>query len=280
MRRYIAMLQDMGIPVETVRGPGGGYRLRPGFKLPPLMLTNDEALAITFSLIATRRQNTHADPHALEGAIAKIERVLPEGLRLQVQAMQSAVNYLQPTPGSRPPSEQVLLFAQAVYQTRTVWMRYASGKQETTRTLNPYGVVPHWNFWYVVGWCHLRQSVRVFRLDRVVEARLENVIFQVPSDFDSLQYVLDSLSRASVGYAFAIRLETTLEDAQQFIPPGTAKLEAVAGGVLMTSRVERLEWLARLIIGWERPFVILHPPELRDALRAVGEQVIAMTTRQ
>src|SRR5262245_32153029 len=70
VRRYITMLQDLGIPIEATRGPEGGYRLRPGFKLPPLMLTNDEALAITLSLMAARRQSIPADPHTIEGALA------------------------------------------------------------------------------------------------------------------------------------------------------------------------------------------------------------------
>src|SRR6476661_8459132 len=77
VRRYIAMLQDMGIPIETQRGPHGGYRLRPGFKLPPLMFTEDEALAITLGLLAARRFGLTADALGIEGALAKVDRALP-----------------------------------------------------------------------------------------------------------------------------------------------------------------------------------------------------------
>ncbi len=84
VRRYIAMLIDLGIPVQAERGPYGGYRLRPGFKLPPLMLSDGEALAVTLSLMAAQRAGVPADPAAIVGARAKIERVLPEALRAQI----------------------------------------------------------------------------------------------------------------------------------------------------------------------------------------------------
>src|SRR5213082_2236131 len=91
VRRYIAGLQQMGIPVEGERGPAGGYRLRPGFRLPPLMFTNDEAIAVVLGLLAVQRLGLVADVAAVQGAIAKLDRVLPEGLRRQVQAMQAVV---------------------------------------------------------------------------------------------------------------------------------------------------------------------------------------------
>src|SRR5215207_6977589 len=105
VRRYITMLQDLGIPIEATRGPYGGYRLRRGFKLPPLMLTDDEALAITLSLIAARRQGSVAEAMTIEGALAKIERVLPDGLRARLQAVQSVVTFNPASAGPQPHGE-------------------------------------------------------------------------------------------------------------------------------------------------------------------------------
>lgn len=276
VRRYIAMLQDMGIPVETTRGPGGGYRLRPGFKLPPLMFTDDEALAITFSLMMARRQGGLADAPALEGVLAKIERVLPEALRSRVQAVQSSVAFVSEPPAGQPPNERVLLFSTAVQQQRRVRVRYRSRREDTERSVDLYGVVLHWDFWYVVGWCHLRRAVRVFRLDRVLETDLEDDHFERPTDFDSLKVVLDSLAKAPGGWPVEVLLETTLEDAKRLIPPGVAMLEETKGGVLLRSHVKRLEWLARLMLTWERPFIIRHPQELREALRTVAAEAYAL----
>lgn len=276
VRRYVAMLQDMGIPMETTRGPGGGYRLRPGFKLPPLMFTDDEALAITFSLMMARRQGGLADAPALEGVLAKIERVLPEALRSRIQAVQSSVAFVSEPPAGRPSNERVPLFSTAVQQQRRVRVRYRSGREDTERSLDPYGVVLHWDFWYVVGWCHLRRAVRVFRLDRVLETDLEDVHFERPADFDSLEVVLDSLAKAPSGWSVEVLLETTLEDAKRLLPPGVAMLEETNGGVLLRAHASRLEWLAKQMLTWERPFIIRHPQELREALRTVAAEAYAL----
>src|SRR5947209_16379363 len=91
VRRYITMLQDLGIPVEAERGRHGSYRLRPGFKLPPLMFTEDEALSLTLGLLASRRLGLTVTAPAVEGALAKIERVLPLELRGRVQAIQETL---------------------------------------------------------------------------------------------------------------------------------------------------------------------------------------------
>src|SRR3954462_12812019 len=106
VRHYITLLQDLGIPIEAERGRQGGYRLRPGFKLPPLMFTEDEALALTLGLLAARRLGLAgggaaraggAPPGgavaapAVEGALAKVERVMPDALRARVQALQETL---------------------------------------------------------------------------------------------------------------------------------------------------------------------------------------------
>ena len=191
VRRYITMLQDLGIPIEAIRGPLGGYRIRPGFKLPPLMLADDEALAITLSLIAARRQGSAADALAIEGALAKIERVLPDGLRARLQAVQSVVTFSLTPAASQPNGEIIMAISTAAQQQRRVLLRYQSGDRETVRSFDPYGLVYHWGRWYTVGWCHLREDLRVFRLDRVRDATPEQATFTRPQDFDSLAHVLD-----------------------------------------------------------------------------------------
>lgn len=103
VRRYITMLQDIGIPVEAVRGRYGGYRLRPGFKLPPLMWSEEEAVAVTLGLQAMRQLGLSQTIPTVEQALAKVERVLPQSLREQVQAVQKAVRLdLVSRPRSEP----------------------------------------------------------------------------------------------------------------------------------------------------------------------------------
>jgi predicted DNA-binding transcriptional regulator YafY len=280
VRRYITMLQDLGIPIEAMRGPLGGYRIRPGFKLPPLMLADDEALAITLSLIAARRQGSAADALAIEGALAKIERVLPDGLRARLQAVQSVVTFSATPAAPLPNGEIIMGISAAAQQQRRVLLRYQSGDRETVRSFDPYGLVYHWDRWYTVGWCHLREDVRVFRLDRVRDATLEEATFARPQDFDSLAYVLDSLATAPWNWSVEVLLETTLEDARRRIPPGNAVIKQVAGGVLAQLGVDRLDWMARTLMLLECPFVVHQPPELRDALRQLAAEAAALAERQ
>jgi len=280
VRKYILMLQDLGIPIETSRGPTGGYHLRPGFKLPPLMLTNDEALAIILSLLAARRQGIGVEPHLIEGALAKIERVLPDSLRLRVQAVQAAVAFVDAPTAPTPPSERVLLISTAVQNTQRLQLRYQSWEGETERAVDPYGIVSHWEQWYMVGWCHLRQAVRVFRLDRMVAVTLEAATFMRPVNFDSLHYVLESLATAPRGWLVEILLEMSLAEAQQYIPLGSAVLEGCADGVLMRLYSTDLRLTARYLCLLDCPFVIRRPPALRTAVQALAATMMANVGRE
>ncbi len=231
------------------------------------MLTDDEALAITLSLFAARRSGMVADLLTVEGALAKIERVLPEELRARVQAVQSVVAFHPAPTAPQPHGEIVGTISLAAHQLRRVELCYRSRGEETVRSFDPYGLVYHWSRWYTVGWCHLRNGVRVFRLDRVVSAELTAETFTAPAQFDTLQYVLDSLATAPWEWAAEVLLETTLAEAQRRIPPGAVLLEQAEGGVLLRAQVDRLDWLARLLLTMECPFIIRQPPELRAALR-------------
>src|SRR5207248_3139012 len=129
VRRYVSTLQDLGVPVESEPGRYGGYYLRPGYKLPPLMFNEEEALALILGLLASRRVGLLDAVQAVEGALAKIDRVLPDRLRGRVQALQGALSFT-PLRGSPPASNPSMLmkFSHAAQETRRVWLRYRSGE--------------------------------------------------------------------------------------------------------------------------------------------------------
>ena len=125
----------------------------------------------------------------------------------------AAVVAFRPAPPSPALDGAVLLQLTSAAQARhRVRLRYHSRTAETLRGLDPYGVVCHGERWYTVGWCHLRQDVRVFRVDRVREVTTEAATFSRPAGFDSLQAVLDVIATAPWGWAVEVLLETTLED--------------------------------------------------------------------
>ena len=168
VRRYVEILQDLGIPVVAERGRHGAYRLRPGFKMPPLVFSDDEALALTLGLLAVRRLGLIIAAPAVEGALAKVNRVLPATLAERVQAVQEVLVLHVGRPNASPPGATLFAFSTAVEQHRQVHIHYVSGRgEETERIVDPYGVVYHAGVWYTAGYCHLRQEPRTFRLDRV-----------------------------------------------------------------------------------------------------------------
>ena len=281
VRRYITMLQDLGIPVEAERGRYGAYRLRPGFKLPPLMFTEDEALALTLGLLAARRLGLTATAPAVEGALAKIERVLPLTLRQRVQAIQETLILDFPRTGATPRSEVLLTLSAAAQQCRRVWLRYLSWQSEQTeRAVDLYGLVYRGGFWYAVGYCHLRKELRVFRLDRILHAEIRDETYTRPDDFDALGYVMRSIVNVPATWSIEVLLETTLEEAREFVPPVSATLEQASDGVLMQCSVGHLGWIAHFLAGLECSFVVRNPAELRDELRNLAEKIAQMAERR
>ena len=276
VRRYIAMLQEWGIPVLAKRGRYGAYRLMPGFKLPPLMFSEDEALALTLGLLAARRMGLALTAPAVEGALAKVERVLPVSLRTRVQAVQEAV-LLHLAPSRDVPAQAVVLtLSTAVQEQRQVWLRHRSAQgEETERSFDPYGLVYQAGRWYTAGYCHLRREPRVFRLDRVQEATLRDERFTRPAEFDPLTVVLRSLAEQPGAWLVRVVLKTTIAQAQLLLPAGMAALEDTAEGVELRAYVENLEWMARLLVNLGTPFVVREPAALRETLRQLAAEIAA-----
>lgn len=274
VRRYITMLQDLGIPVEGGRGRYGAYRLRPGFKLPPLMFSEEEALALVLGLATARRLGLAEPALAAEGALAKIERVLPVALRERVQAVQESLVLALSAPGPMPSNELVVTFGLAVRQNRQVWLRYRSwGGEETERVFDPYSLVYREGRWYAVGYCHLRQDIRVFRLDRAVAASLRDETFTRTADFNALEHVERAIARTPGVWQVVVLLKTTLDEARSQISPALATLEETADGVLMRCYVNSLEWIAYVLAGLDYPLVIHEPAELHDALAKLAARI-------
>ncbi|HEX2623601.1 MAG TPA: YafY family protein [Phototrophicaceae bacterium] len=275
IRRYVTMLRDMGIPVESESGRYGYYHLRRGFRLPPLMFNNDEILAIILGLMSVRRLGLAATT-GVESATAKIERVLPEELRERVRAVQGVLTLNIPTYEGAV-SELVAKFSVAAYQNHQLWIAYSAHAQDRTeRTVDVYGLVYNVGFWYAVCYCHLRKDLRIFRLDRVSEARLLETTFQSPLDFDALQYVLDSIASQPGAWSIEVLLMTTLENARQRIPADIALLEACQDGVILRSWADGLDWMARYLVGLGIPLRVIQPPELREALRQLANGIMQM----
>lgn len=279
IRHYITQLQDLGIPIEAERGRTGGYRLRPGFKLPPMMFTEDEALALTLGLLTARQLGFTAATPAAEGAIAKIERVMPESLRSRMRAVEETL-VLDMRAAHATPTSALLTFSSAVQQRQRVCIGYrAWGDRESTREIDPYGIALHNGHWFVVGYCHLRADLRMFRLDRVLRAQVSEQRFERPAQFDCLSYVIEKLASIPGRWAIEVLLETSLDRARELVPLSMALLESCEGGVLLRCYADDLDWQAHFLAGLGVAFVVREPPELREALRRLAERLRQLANR-
>ncbi len=277
VRRYIVMLQDIGIPIEAERGPYGSYQLMRGYKLPPLMFTDTEAVALTLGLLAIREFRFPVDIAAVEGALAKTERVIPEKLLQQVRSLQEAITFNVPSPPTVLQNEFVVTLSQAVHLHQRVHLQYRSwGGEESERDFDPYGIVFSEGFWHTVGYCHLRQDVRIFRLDRILIVEPREQTFDRPEDFDAIGHVLHSIAFLPGAKEVEVILETTVERARQVITPIIGTLEASEQGVIFRRTASQLEWIAHVLIGLDFPVHVVQPTELRDLIRQIGMKALQM----
>ncbi|GAA2171649.1 helix-turn-helix transcriptional regulator [Actinomadura napierensis] len=279
VRRYAARLDDLGVPVVADRGRHGGYRLMPGYKLPPLMLTDDEATAVVLGLMAGRRLGLPGQ--ATESALAKVQRVLPAVLRDRVQALRETLGFTLPARDAAEPSTgAVLTLAAAVRERRRVRLRYRSWQgADSERDLDPYGLVFHSGRWYVTGHDHRSGEVRTFRVDRIASAEPGSATYEIPAGIDPVQHVTRSLAGVPYAHEVEVLLETTLDQARRRIPATVATLTETDGGVVMTTRAEHLDGMARMLAGLGWPFVIRRPAELRGHVRDLARALEGQAAR-
>ena len=273
VRRYVTALQELGIPVEGERGVGGGYRLRPGYRLPPLMLDDDEATVVVLGLVTARRLGLDSAGASVDGALAKIHRVLPDTLRRRVEALEAALGFTSPElEGTLVAGDALLRLAEAIRRRLRVRTRYRSYEgEETLRELSPHGLVVHAGRWYLAAYDHGRRDLRTFRVDRMRRVAVSTgAAFAAPDGFDPVAHVSRSLARVRWPWEVEVVLELSADEASRRLPPTFAELEAVDGGTLLRMRVGSLDWMASVLAGLGCGFTIRRPEELRASVRALA----------
>jgi predicted DNA-binding transcriptional regulator YafY len=278
LRRYVAALQELGIPIDGQRGVGGGYRLRPGYRLPPLMLSDDEAVVVVLGLVAARRFGLDTESAAAEGALAKIHRVLPARLRTQVEALEAALGFTAATSAGIPvPGDTVLLLAEAIRRRRRVVTQYRSYSGATARReLSPHGLVVHAGRWYLAAHDHGRGELRTFRIDRMsATTTADKPALAAPDGFDAVAYVSSSLARVPWTWEVEVALDLTAAQAAERIPATLGELEERDGETVLRMRVESLDWMASLLAGLGCGFTVRRPDELRTSVRELAARLAA-----
>jgi predicted DNA-binding transcriptional regulator YafY len=276
VRRYAEHLADLGVPVTAQRGRYGGYRLAPGYKLPPLMLTDDEAVAVVLGLRAAEHAGLGTTEHAATAsALAKVSRVLPRALGQRLDDLLSTAQFTTPVRATAPAGAETLLgLASAVQARRTVVIGYTAWDgRESQRELDVYGVVFHSGRWYATGYDHDRHDVRTFRMDRIDSVTQGEGSYVVPADFDARTQVVTGIAAVRWSHEVSVVLRTTLADASERLPPSTGRLSEHVDGVLLETRAEHLDGMARMLAGLGWDFEVITPDALRDEVLALSDRV-------
>lgn len=277
LHRYFAMLDEMGIPIYSERGPYGGFSLVKGYRMPPLVFTPEEAVAVYLgtSLVDEMWGRLYRD--AAHGALAKLDNVLPDEQRHEIawarRALFATGMHRADLDDLAPILEKL---RRATREHRRVRMRYQSRSQpETTlRELDPYALVHRWGWWYVIGNCHLRNAVRIFRLDRIQELSLLETTFQIPPDFDLHTY-LSNEPQAQPQVAARMRF---IPEARQAAIESRLYWktfeEQVDGSVVVSFAAPDLQWAASSALAFGPIVEVLYPPELRRMVEEWAQVVV------
>ena len=275
VQRYIVRLKDLSIPVESSRGVGGAYRLKPGFRLPPLLLTNEEAFALSLGLHSLRQVGLSAFAPATEGALAKLGRVMPEPLRASIRTVDDVVA-IEPGPWVVTTSVESLVRAATAIRTgRRVRFDYESHEgARSRRRIEPYALMHTDGRWYLIGYCLTRKAMRTFRLDRASRIEIGAGTFQRPRDFDARKYMQQGMPFIQSRYQIDVWIEMPMEEARQMFMPSRVAIESEDGGTRLRCARDRLEMFAAVVLSTGRRIVVHGPDELRETFRELGRQAM------
>ncbi len=273
VQRYIARLQDLCIPVESTRGVGGAYRLKPGFRLPPMMFTDEEAFALTLGLRALRYLGLAAFAPATEGAAAKLGRVLPDSLRDSANAVEEVIA-VEPGPWViSTDAEPLIRLCTAIRTRHAVAFHYEShDRKSSQREVQPYGIVHTDGRWYMLGRCLLREALRTFRLDRVSEVEVSDQTFERPAGFDAKACLQRSMPFVEAGFSVEVWLDLPLAKMRSHFALHRVMMEDENGGTTLRCSRANLEPLAAMLLTLGCSIVVRQPPELKDTFDRLAKR--------
>ncbi|MEU8222382.1 WYL domain-containing protein [Kribbella sp. NPDC048915] len=273
-RRYVAILREADMPIESVRGPYGGYRVGRGLRLPPLMFTPTEALGLVMAVLEGPRGA--ADP--VEDALGKIVRVLPDAVARSTDAIRR-VSARGPDPGARTPDPEITaaLVSHSTDQ-RRVTVRYRRHEDEWTMDVDPWAVVVRRGRWYLLCWSHTKNAQRVLRVDKVTKVEAQPESFEAPADLDPLAAVEEHLAMGW-RYPIEVEIDAPLADAERWIRRSMGRLEPIDDHrTRLLASTDEPDWYAAQLVAIHAPFQIIGGPELRTACQALATRLHTAST--
>ncbi|WP_049572350.1 helix-turn-helix transcriptional regulator [Nonomuraea sp. SBT364] len=276
IRRDIERLRELGYPVEATRGGDGGYRLVAGTAMPPLLLDDEEAVAIAVGLRTVTRHAVDGIDEASVRAMAKLQQVLPSRLRHRVGALNTAT---VPAPQLTGPSidpELLTVLATAAAHGERLRFAYRSDGAESRRHVEPHRLVTAGRRWYLVAYDLDRDDWRTFRVDRVGEPRPTGARAtprRLPAE-DAASFVTSRLYSLAPTYQAVATLHAPIEQVAARLGDGTELEPVDEHRCRIRSHGDTLDWLAFRLMMLGCEFEVHEPPELVDHLRAMGARTL------
>jgi predicted DNA-binding transcriptional regulator YafY len=269
-RRYVAILREAGVPIESVRGPYGGYRVGRGLRLPPLMFTVTEALGLVMAVLEAHGRTHGDDPVAT--AVGKMVRVLPENVARPFEALRHvAARRTDPDP---PHPETTATLVRASADQHRVRIGYALGPhRERTLQVDPWAVVVRHGRWYVLGWSHAADARRMYRIDRVRSVEVLEEPFTPPEGLDPFRALEEQMSEGWP-HAVEVEIDAPLDDVRQWLRRSLGRTEAIdEGRTRLSGTTENLYWYASEIAELPVPYKVVGGPEIREAVRNLAQRL-------
>ena len=283
VHRYFEMLDEMGVPVYSERGPYGGFSLVRGYKMPPLVFTLEEAVAVVLGTGLVQELWGDLYRESANGALAKLENLLPEEQTREVAWARSSLavtglhraNLKMQTPALEK-------LRRAIRELRSVNMLYQTSQvpHPAERGLDPYALVHRWGWWYVIGLCHVHNEVRTFRVDRISEVTLSENIFVKSTGFDLQEYLnieMQSQPQITARLKFDVASANIVSGNQSYWQNVEPQAD---GSVEVTFLSPTLEWAASTVLMYGPAVEVLEPPALRSMVAEWLEVTIRKYTEK
>lgn len=277
VRRYVGILREAGIPIESSRGTYGGYRVGRGVRIPPLMFSQAEALGLVMAVLAGH--HGAPDPaHPVEGALSKLIRVLPEAVAAPAEAVRAASARNLDRRAAPPSPEITALLGQSCATRRRLRLTYQQRPGvEYEVEVDPWAVVVRHGRWYLLCWSHPKNARRVLRVDRVAAVDVLDDTFTPPVDLDPIQALEEHLAQGW-SYQVEVVVEAPVATVARWVPRSQGRLEEIdANRTRLIATTDEPDWYAEQLTAIKAPFHIVAPSELVDAARELAHRLLAAT---
>jgi predicted DNA-binding transcriptional regulator YafY len=273
-RRYVGILREAEIPIESVRGPYGGYHVGRGLRLAPLMFSAAEALGLVMAVLDGHHDASDpADP--VGSALGKIMRALPASVSAQAEAVRRTTAPAPDRAAARPNPETTAALVQACSQHRTVLLNYRTEAGSQWRTqADPWAVVVRHGRWYLLCWSHSASAPRAYRVDRVQEVDVLEDSFSPPADLDPVA-LLEKHLAAGWEHDVEVIIAAAADLVARCLPRTTGQLEQRDDGTTrLVGSTSNPIWYAQQLASIPAPYRIVKCPDLQEAARVLGQRLI------